>query len=392
MSEQAYVRTMPHLNIATMGHKGHGKTTLTAAVAAVLAARAPGGRPLPPPGRPPRATPSGRTTDFTHLAYATDTRRYTHTDLPGDARFTTNMIAGAARLDGAILVVSALDGVGAQTTEHVLLARQAGVRHLVVALTKADAGRPERTGRVERDVRRLLTAHGHDGERTAVVRVSGLRALEGDPRWTGSVEALLDAVDTYVPTPVRRTEAPFLLPVEKVLTISRRGTVVTGAVERGTVSLRDHVQLIGPPDGPRDTHVTGLEIFGTPLTTAAAGDSVALLLRGVLRHQVRRGDTVTAPGATVARRRFTARVRLRPAAEGGRHTPVSTGYRPQFHLRTADVTGTVDLGGRGTARPGETVTVAVRLDRGLPVEPGRSFSVREGGRTVATGTVTAVPE
>ncbi|GGY05887.1 elongation factor Tu [Streptomyces hiroshimensis] len=385
-------RHKPHVNIATLGPAQHGKTTLTAAVTRLLGSR---GRPvLVPParlGRAPEGIAHGRTVTCAHVAYETDTRHYVHTDPPGHPRFAKNLLAGTARLDGAVLVVSAVDGITAQTGEHLLLARRAGVRHLVVALTKADAAEPEPTDLVERDVRALLTAHGYDGEHTAAVRVSALRALQGDPRWTAAIEALLDAVDTYVPTPMRYTDAPFLLSVDKVLTLPRRGTAVTGVIERGSVRLRDHVQLLGP-DGPCDTHVTGLEAFGRPLGHAQAGDRVALLLRGLHREHARRGDTVAAPGSVVPRRRFTADVRLLTADEGGRHTPLFSGYRPQFHLRTADVPGTVILGGPGVALPGESVTMTVVLDRDVPLETGLAFVVREGGRTVGTGTVSpAVP-
>lgn len=298
------------------------------------------------------------------------------------------MVTGAAQLDGAILVVSALDGIMPQTAEHVLLARQVGVDHIVVALNKADAGDEELIDLVELEVRDLLTEHGYGGDAAPVVRVSGLRALEGDPRWTRAVDALLDAVDTYVPVPERYLDAPFLLPVENVLTITGRGTVVTGAVERGTVRVGDRVDVLGA--GLDGVVVTGLETFGKPMTEAQAGDNVALLLRGVARDAVRRGQVVAAPGSVTPRRRFTARVYVLSTREGGRTTPVSTGYRPQFYIRTADVVGDVDLGETPLARPGDTVTVTVELGHDVALEPGLGFAVREGGRTVAAGTVTAV--
>ncbi|MFF1282569.1 elongation factor Tu [Streptomyces sp. NPDC058299] len=388
MSATAYVRTKPHLNIGTMGHVDHGKTTLTAAITKVLAERGTGTFvPFHRIDRAPEEAARGITINLTHVEYETDTRHYAHVDMPGHADYVKNMITGAAQLDGAILVVSALDGIMPQTAEHVLLARQVGVDHIVVALNKADAGDAELTDLVELEVRDLLTARGYPGDAVPVVRVSGLRALEGDPRWTASVEALLDAVDTYVPTPERYLDAPFLLPVENVLTITGRGTVVTGAVERGVVRVGDRVDVLGP--GVR-TVVTGLETFGRPMAQAQAGDSVALLLRGVPRHAVRRGHVVTAPGSVVPARRFSARVYVLPGREGGRTTPVTTGYRPQFHLRTADVVGRVDLGGAGVARPGETVEMSVELGREVPLEPGLGFAVREGGRTVGAGTVIAV--
>ncbi|MGW1770102.1 elongation factor Tu [Streptomyces sp. NPDC002104] len=392
MAKTAFVRTKPHLNIGTMGHVDHGKTTLTAAITKVLAER--GGASFVPFDRIDRAPEEARrgiTINLTHVEYETDTRHYAHVDMPGHADYIKNMVTGAAQLDGAILVVSALDGVMPQTAEHVLLARQVGVDHIVVALNKADAGDPELTDLVELEVRELLTANGYGGDGAPVVRVSGLGALDGDPRWTSAIGALLDAVDTYVPTPVRYTDAPFLMPVENVLTITGRGTVVTGAVERGTVSLGDRVALLGAVGGAAaESVVTGLETFGKPMESAEAGDNVALLLRGVPRDAVRRGDVVAAPGSVVPGRRFTARVYLLSAREGGRTTPVATGYRPQFYLRTADVVGNVDLGEAGAARPGDTVTMTVELGRDVPLESGLGFAIREGGRTVGAGTVTEV--
>ncbi|MEV7277771.1 elongation factor Tu [Streptomyces sp. NPDC093111] len=391
MSKQAYARTKPHLNIGTMGHVDHGKTTLTAALTKVLSERATGGPtsyvPFERIDRAPEEARRGITINVTHVEYETETRHYAHVDMPGHADYIKNMVTGAAQLDGAILVVSALDGIMPQTAEHVLLARQVGVDHIVVALNKADGADDELTDLVELEVRELLTAHGYGGDGVPVIRVSGLRALEGDPRWTASIEALLDAVDTYVPVPVRYVDAPFLLPVENVLTITGRGTVVTGAVERGSVRVGDRVQV---PGTDTETVVTGVETFGKPMESAQAGDNVALLLRGVPRGAVRRGHVVAEPGSLVPRRRFTARVYVLAAGEGGRSTPVTTGYRPQFYLRTADVVGAVDLGERAAARPGETVTMTVELGRDTPLEPGLGFAIREGGRTVGAGTVTEV--
>ncbi|MGC9440467.1 elongation factor Tu [Streptomyces sp. WG5] len=388
MSKTAYVRTKPHLNIGTMGHVDHGKTTLTAAITKVLAERGAGAFvPFDRIDRAPEEAARGITINIAHVEYETDTRHYAHVDMPGHADYVKNMVTGAAQLDGAILVVSALDGIMPQTAEHVLLARQVGVDHVVVALNKADAGDEELTDLVELEVRDLLTAHGYGGDTVPVVRVSGLKALEGDPRWTASVEALLDAVDTYVPMPERYLDAPFLLPVENVLTITGRGTVVTGAVERGTVRVGDRVEVLG---ASVETVVTGLETFGKPMEEAQAGDNVALLLRGVARDTVRRGHVVAAPGSVVPARRFTARVYVLSAREGGRSTPVATGYRPQFYIRTADVVGNVDLGAVPVARPGDTVTMTVELGRDVPLEPGLGFAIREGGRTVGAGTVTGV--
>ncbi|MFG2550700.1 elongation factor Tu [Streptomyces sp. NPDC048581] len=388
MSKTAYVRTKPHLNIGTMGHVDHGKTTLTAAITKVLAERGSGTFvPFDRIDRAPEEAARGITINIAHVEYETDTRHYAHVDMPGHADYVKNMVTGAAQLDGAILVVSALDGIMPQTAEHVLLARQVGVDHIVVALNKADAGDEELIDLVELEVRDLLTEHGYGGDAAPVVRVSGLKALEGDPKWTASIDALLDAVDTYVPMPERYVDAPFLLPVENVLTITGRGTVVTGAVERGTVRVGDRVEVLG---AEVETVVTGLETFGKPMDEAQAGDNVALLLRGVARDAVRRGHVVAAPGSVVPRRRFSAQVYVLSAREGGRTTPVVTGYRPQFYIRTADVVGDIDLGEVGVARPGETVAVTVELGRDVPLEAGLGFAIREGGRTVGAGTVTAV--
>ncbi|MFC7310665.1 elongation factor Tu [Streptomyces monticola] len=402
MPKTAYVRTKPHLNIGTMGHVDHGKTTLTAAITKVLSERGSGTFvPFDRIDRAPEEAQRGITINVAHVEYETETRHYAHVDMPGHADYVKNMVTGAAQLDGAILVVSALDGIMPQTAEHVLLARQVGVDHIVVALNKADAvDDGEDTvlaDLVELEVRELLSAHGYGGDAVPVVRVSGLKALEGDPRWTRAVEALLDAVDTYVPMPERYVDAPFLLPVENVLTITGRGTVVTGAVERGTIRVGDRVEVLGASGASAavtakagETVVTGLETFGKPMDSAQAGDNVALLLRGVPRDAVRRGHVVAAPGSVTPARRFTAQVYVLSAREGGRTTPVVSGYRPQFYLRTADVVGDIDLGDVAVARPGDTVTMTVELGRDVPLEPGLGFAIREGGRTVGAGTVTEV--
>ncbi|MEV8019710.1 elongation factor Tu [Streptomyces sp. NPDC086554] len=391
MSKTAYVRTKPHLNIGTMGHVDHGKTTLTAAITKVLSERGTGTFvPFDRIDRAPEEAQRGITINIAHVEYETDTRHYAHVDMPGHADYVKNMVTGAAQLDGAILVVSALDGIMPQTAEHVLLARQVGVDHIVVALNKADAGDEELTDLVELEVRELLNAHGYGGDSVPVVRVSGLKALEGDPRWAAAIEALLDAVDTYVPMPERYVDAPFLLPVENTFTITGRGTVVTGAVERGTIKVGDRVSVLGGLGADTDTVVTGLETFGKPMDSAQAGDNVALLLRGVPRDGVRRGHIVAAPGSVTPARRFTAQVYVLSTKEGGRSTPIATGYRPQFYLRTADVVGDVDLGDAAVARPGDTVTMTVELGRDVPLETGLGFAIREGGRTVGAGTVTEV--
>ncbi|MGP4115132.1 elongation factor Tu [Streptomyces sp. 4N509B] len=395
MPKQAYVRTKPHLNIGTMGHVDHGKTTLTAAITKVLSQHGTGAYvPFQRIDATPEEAARGITITLSHVEYETDTRHYAHVDMPGHADFVKNMVTGAAQLDGAILVVSAADGVMPQTVEHVLLARQVGVAHVVVALTKADLGDPELMDLVELEVRELLTAHGYPGDVLPIVRVSASAALEGDPRWSAAIEALLDAVDTYVPLPERYLDVPFLLPVESVVTITGRGTVVTGAVERGTVHVGDPVQILGG-DGAGtvttlDSVVTGLETFGKPMTEAQAGDNVAILLRGVPRSAVRRGHVVVQPGSVTCHRSLTAEVHLLTAAEGGRRTAIATGYRPQFFFRTADVVGEVTLDEPGHARPGQTVTMTVTLGHPVPLERGLGFAIREGGRTIGGGTVLGV--
>jgi elongation factor Tu len=390
MAKTPYVRTKPHVNIGTMGHVDHGKTTLTAAITKVLAERGTGTYvPFDRIDRAPEEAARGITINIAHVEYETATRHYAHVDMPGHADYVKNMITGAAQLDGAILVVSARDGVMPQTAEHVLLARQVGVEHLVVALNKADDGDPELLDLVELEIRELLSAHGYPGEQVPVVRVSGLRALEGDLRWTAALGDLLDAVDEHVPMPVRYTDAPFLLPVENVLTITGRGTVVTGAVERGTVRVGDRIEVLGF-GGALASVVTGVETFGRPMEFAQAGDNVAILLRGVGRNQVRRGQIVAAPASLTPRQGFLARVYLLAAHEGGRRTGIGTGYRPQFYLRTGDVVGDMDLGEMGVALPGDTVEVRVALGRPVPLEVGLGFAIREGGRTVGAGTVTAL--
>ncbi|MEV6066786.1 elongation factor Tu [Nocardia sp. NPDC052001] len=391
MAKQAFVRTKPHLNIGTMGHVDHGKTTLTAAITKVLAEQGGGSYiPFDRIDRAPEEIARGITINIAHVEYETATRHYAHVDMPGHADFVKNMITGAAQLDGAILVVSALDGVMPQTAEHVLLARQVGVEHIVVALNKADAGDGELLELVELEVRELLSANGYDGDGLPVVPVSGLLALQGDPEWSAALLRLLAAIDEYIPMPVRYTDAPFLMPVENVLTITGRGTVVTGAIERGRVRMGDRVAVLGYGEG-LESIVTGVETFGRTMESAEAGDNVALLLRGVQRGQVSRGQVVAAPGSIAVHTGFTARVQLLSAAQGGRRTSIVSGYRPQFYLRTGDVVGDVVLPD-GRAHPGDTVEMSVTLGRPVPLEPGLGFAIREGSRTVAAGTVLAVSE
>ena len=416
MSKQQFARTKPHLNIGTMGHVDHGKTTLTAAITKVLAERDRVVRGSGSGGAEPGATANryvafdridrapeeiarGITINIAHVEYETATRHYAHVDMPGHADYVKNMITGAAQVDGAILVVSAQEGAMPQTREHVLLARQIGVPYVVVALNKADlVDDAELLDLVELEIRDLLTAQGFPGDDVAVVRVSGLRALEGDAFWTASVLEVLDAVDATVPEPDRDLDGPFLMPVENVLTITGRGTVVTGAIERGTLRTGQSVEVIGL--GESFTAVcTGIETFGRTMESGRAGDNAALLLRGVRRDQVQRGQVLAAPGSVQPHRRFRAEVYVLSAAEGGRRTGFGDGYRPQFHFRTTDVVGAVTLDGAGdgsgsgvengsrVALPGDRVVMTVELGQGVAMDVGLGFAIREGGRTVGAGTV-----
>ncbi|MEI8408257.1 MULTISPECIES: elongation factor Tu [unclassified Kribbella] len=391
MAKSQFVRTKPHLNIGTMGHVDHGKTTLTAAITKVLAERDPGvNRFVAFDGidRAPEEVARGITINISHVEYETATRHYAHVDMPGHADYVKNMITGAAQVDAAILVVSAQDGAMPQTREHVLLARRVGVPYLVVALNKADTvDDPELLDLVELEVRELLTEYGFPGDDVPVVRVSGLRALEGDPDWSAAIGELLDAVDSYVPTPDRELGEPFLMPIENVLTISGRGTVVTGAVERGSLKLGDTVEVVGL--GPTVTSTAiGMETFGKSLESAEAGDNAAVLLRGVKRDEVRRGQVVALPGSVQPHRKFRAQLHALSTAEGGRHSPFGPDYRPQFYFRTTDVSGGIDLGDITLVMPGDTIDLTVELEKPIAMNQGLGFAVREGGHTVAAGTVT----
>ncbi|MDZ5619691.1 elongation factor Tu [Nocardioides sp. HM23] len=393
MAKSQFVRTKPHLNIGTMGHVDHGKTTLTAAITKVLADADPGQNTFVSfdgIDRAPEEIQRGITINIAHVEYETATRHYAHVDMPGHADYVKNMITGAAQVDAAILVVSAQDGAMPQTREHVLLARRVGVPYLVVALNKSDAVEDvDLLDLVELEIRELLGEYGFPGEEVPVVRVSALKALEGDPRWTQSIVDLLQAVDDYVPVPDRELGEPFLMPIESVLTISGRGTVVTGAVERGSLRVGDAVEVVGL--GPTVASVaTGLETFGKTLEEVRAGDNAAVLLRGVRREDVRRGQVLGAPGSVMPHARFTANLHALTAAEGGRHTPFAADYRPQFYFRTTDVSGGMDLGEVALVMPGDTVEVTVDLGKPVAMEVGLGFAVREGGRTVAAGTVTGL--
>lgn len=391
MAKSQFVRTKPHLNIGTMGHVDHGKTTLTAAITKVLAERDPSLNSFVAfdgIDRAPEEVQRGITINISHVEYETATRHYAHVDMPGHADYVKNMITGAAQVDAAILVVSAQDGAMPQTREHVLLAQRVGVPYLVVALNKADAvDDPELLDLVELEVRELLSEYGFPGDEVPVVRVSGLRALEGDPHWSASVGELLDAVDSYVPTPDRELGEPFLMPIENVLTISGRGTVVTGAVERGALKIGEAVEVVGLGPTVVSTAI-GMETFGKSLESAEAGDNAAILLRGVKRDEVRRGQVVALPGSVTPHRKFRATLHALSTAEGGRHSPFGAEYRPQFYIRTTDVDGGIDLGEIALVMPGDTIELGVELAKPVALNVGLGFAVREGGHTVAAGTVT----
>ncbi|GAA2540254.1 elongation factor Tu [Winogradskya consettensis] len=390
MAKSQYTRTKPHLNIGTMGHVDHGKTTLTAAITKVLADRDPATtRYVAFDGidKAPEEHDRGITINISHVEYETPARHYAHVDMPGHADYVKNMITGAAQVDGAILVVSAQDGAMPQTREHVLLAKRVGVPYLVVALNKSDAVEDdELLDLVELEVRELLSDYGFPGDEVPVVRVSALKALEGDPRWVQSVVDLLDAVDAYVPIPPRELGEPFLMPIENVLTISGRGTVVTGKVERGILRVGDQVEVVGLGE-TISTVATGLETFGKSLPTAEAGDNAAVLLRGIKRDQVQRGQVVALPGSVTPHKSFKAHMYALRKEEGGRHTPFVANYRPQFFFRTTDVSGAIDLGDLAMVMPGDSVDLTVHLGKEVPMHVGLGFAVREGGRTVAAGTV-----
>ena len=392
MAKQPFRRDRPHLNIGTMGHVDHGKTTLTAAITKVLADRYPSGNSFVPFARIDRAPEErgrGITINVAHVEYETATRHYAHVDMPGHADYVKNMITGAAQVDAAILVVSALEGPMPQTREHVLLARQIGVPDIVVALTMADAiSDDELVDLVELEVRELLGSAGYPGAQVPVVRVSALRALQGDPVWAASIVRLLEAVDAYVPDPPRKLHEPFLLPVENVLTITGRGTVVTGRVEQGAIAVGEPVEVVGL--GPTLSSVcTSLESFGKRLDRAEAGDNAALLLRGIRRGEVVRGQVVCAPGTIAPRARFEAVVYALSSQQGGRHTPLFSGYRPQFHFRTTDVVGRIELpDGVDMVVPGDTAMMTIQLGKPVALAEHLGFAIREGNRTVGAGTVT----
>ncbi len=395
MAKARFERTKPHVNIGTIGHVDHGKTTLTAAITKVLAEKYPDlnkAAAFDEIDNAPEERQRGITINVSHQEYQTEKRHYAHVDAPGHADYIKNMITGAAQMDGAILVVAATDGTMPQTREHVLLARQVGVPYIVVALNKADMVDDEEILElVELEVRELLTQYEFPGDDAPVIRTSGLRALEGDPEWTKTVEELLDAVDEYVPDPVRDIEKPFLMPVEDVFTITGRGTVVTGRIERGVVKVNETVDIIGIRPVKQTTTVTGVEMFRKLLDEGQAGENVGLLLRGTKREDVERGMVVIKPGTTTPHTEFEAQVYILSKEEGGRHTPFFNNYRPQFYFRTTDVTGVVTLPeGTEMVMPGDNTEMTVVLIQPIAMEESLRFAIREGGRTVGAGRVTKI--
>jgi elongation factor Tu len=395
VAKAKFERTKPHVNIGTIGHIDHGKTTLTAAITKVLHDKHPDLNPFTPfeqIDKAPEERQRGITISIAHVEYQTDKRHYAHVDCPGHADYIKNMITGAAQMDGAILVVAATDGPMPQTREHVLLARQVGVPYIVVALNKADMVDDEEIMElVELEVRELLSSQEFPGDELPVVKVSALKALEGDPEWAKSVLELMDAVDESIPEPVREIDKPFLMPVEDVFTITGRGTVVTGRVERGVIKVNETVEIVGIKEKSMSTTVTGVEMFRKLLDEGQAGDNVGLLLRGIKREEVERGMVVCKPGSITPHTEFEAQVYVLSKDEGGRHTPFFNNYRPQFYFRTTDVTGVVTLPqGTEMVMPGDNTEMKVQLIQPIAMEEGLRFAIREGGRTVGAGRVTKI--
>ncbi|MCT1870682.1 elongation factor Tu [Micrococcus luteus] len=394
MAKAKFERTKPHVNIGTIGHVDHGKTTLTAAISKVLYDKYPDlneARDFATIDSAPEERQRGITINISHVEYQTEKRHYAHVDAPGHADYIKNMITGAAQMDGAILVVAATDGPMAQTREHVLLARQVGVPALLVALNKSDMVEDEELLElVEMEVRELLSSQEFDGDEAPVIRTSGLKALEGDPQWVKSVEDLMDAVDEYIPDPVRDKDKPFLMPIEDVFTITGRGTVVTGRAERGTLKINSEVEIVGIRPVQKTT-VTGIEMFHKQLDEAWAGENCGLLLRGLKRDDVERGQVVVEPGSITPHTNFEANVYILSKDEGGRHNPFYSNYRPQFYFRTTDVTGVITLPeGTEMVMPGDTTEMSVELIQPIAMEEGLGFAIREGGRTVGSGRVTKI--
>jgi len=395
VAKAKFDRTRPHVNIGTIGHVDHGKTTLTAAITKVLHDKYPDlndAYAFDQIDKAPEERQRGITINISHVEYSTDKRHYAHVDAPGHADYIKNMITGAAQMDGSILVVAATDGPMPQTKEHVLLARQVGVPYILVALNKSDMVEDEELLElVEMEVRDLLSSQDFDGDNAPVVRVSALKALEGDPKWVKSIEELMDAVDESIPDPVRDIEKPFLMPIEDVFTITGRGTVVTGKIERGVVNVNEEMEIVGIKPKSFKTTITGVEMFRKLLDQGQAGDNVGLLLRGTKREEVERGQVVCKPGSITPHTEFEGTVYVLGKDEGGRHTPFFNNYRPQFFFRTTDVTGVVTLPeGTEMVMPGDTTDMKVELIQPIAIEEGLRFAIREGGRTVGAGSVTKI--
>ena len=394
MAKQAFDRSKEHVNIGTIGHVDHGKTTLTAAITTILAKKGMAqAKAYDQIDAAPEEKARGITINTAHVEYETEKRHYAHVDCPGHADYVKNMITGAAQMDGGILVIAATDGPMAQTREHILLARQVGVPYLVVFLNKCDmVDDEELIDLVEMETRELLSEYDFPGDDIPVIRGSALKALEGDPKWVAKVEELMDVVDTYIATPERQTDKPFLMPIEDVFTITGRGTVVTGRVERGQVRVGDTVEIIGIRD-TQSSVVTGVEMFRKLLDYAEAGDNIGVLLRGINRDDVQRGQVLAKPKSVTPHHKFTAQVYVLSKDEGGRHTPFFSNYRPQFYFRTTDVTGIITLdAGTEMVMPGDNTTMTVELIHSIAMEQGTKFSIREGGRTVGAGSVVSIIE
>ena len=394
MAKEKFDRSKTHVNIGTIGHVDHGKTTLTAAITNVLASKGMAqAQAYDQIDGAPEEKERGITINTAHVEYQTDKRHYAHVDCPGHADYVKNMITGAAQMDGAILVVAASDGPMPQTREHILLARQVGVPYIVVFLNKCDmVDDDELIDLVEMEVRELLSEYGFDGDNAPVIRGSALKALEGDEKYVGAIHELMDAVDEFIPDPVRDTDKPFLMSVEDVMTITGRGTVATGRVERGVVKLGEEVEIVGIKDTQK-TVITGLEMFRKQLDFAESGDNIGALLRGINRDQIQRGQVLAKPGSVNPHTKFKAQVYVLTKEEGGRHTPFVSNYRPQFYFRTTDVTGVITLPeGTDMVMPGDNVEMTVELIAPIAIENNTKFSIREGGRTVGSGNVTEIIE
>jgi len=394
MAKAKFDRSKPHVNIGTIGHVDHGKTTLTAAISAHLAGKNGNEKvDFANIDKAPEERERGITINTAHIEYSTEKRHYAHVDCPGHADYVKNMITGAAQMDGAILVIAATDGPMAQTREHILLARQVGVPKMVVFMNKCDmVDDEELLDLVEMEIRELLNEYGYEGDTTPIIRGSALKALEGDATWSAKIDELMDAVDEWIPTPERDNDKPFLMSIEDVFTITGRGTVVTGRVERGQLKLNDEVEIVGLKD-TKKTVVTGIEMFRKQLDYAEAGDNAGVLLRGINREEVERGQVLAKPGSVHPHKKFKAQVYVLSKEEGGRHTPFFTNYRPQFYFRTTDVTGVITLPeGTEMVMPGDNVTMTVELIAPIAVENGTKFSIREGGRTVGAGSVSEIIE